>query len=168
MVTRLRLGIKPPRRAIGAIAEEIKPSKRRRTAAALVLLIREKLQDETRNFVEIGKMLNEARDSPELAGRWLAWLAEHFDMSDRTARNYMLAAEFVDKHRLGSETVSHLSRRLLYKMARREPIDDNDPTLTVGDWTDAIIKQILAEAARKRVGVRACSRDRRRVVGPTT
>ena len=75
MVTRLRLESKPLRRAsraIRAIAEEIKPAQRRRTAEALVLLIREKLQDETRNFVEIGKMLNQARDSPELAGRSLA------------------------------------------------------------------------------------------------
>jgi Protein of unknown function (DUF3102) len=64
------------------------------------------LRRETKNILEIGKILVEIRDEHLQHGEWQRWLAEHFDLSYHTARNYVGAAEYVERNGK-SGTVQH-------------------------------------------------------------
>jgi hypothetical protein len=91
---------------------------------------------ERRNAFEIGELLIEAQDACE-RGQWMAWLDNEFDMSDRTAENYMAASRLKEKF----ETVSNLPLpcRVIYELGR----DVNSEDLP------AII-EALAEATKGR------------------
>jgi hypothetical protein len=52
------------------------------------------LRRETTDIIEAGKLLLEIKSELN-HGEWLPWLREHFDLSERTARNYMTVAEYV-------------------------------------------------------------------------
>jgi hypothetical protein len=75
-----------------------------------------------RGAFEIGEFLIEAWEVCE-RGRWLDWLDGEFDMTERTAQNYMAAARLKEKY----ETVSYLPlpSRTIYELAA----DVDDPAL---------------------------------------
>jgi hypothetical protein len=78
--------------------------------------LRAALQSQTKNLIEIGKLLIESREHLE-HGDWQAWLTENFDLSYRTAHRYVGAAEYVAAK---SDTVSdfaNLSPTVLYELA---------------------------------------------------
>lgn len=55
-------------------------------------------QQTAATIIEIGKRLAEAKGQVE-HGEWAGWLQSNFDLSDRTARNFMrAAAEFGDEN----------------------------------------------------------------------
>jgi hypothetical protein len=101
--------------------------------------VRTALRSQTKNVIEIGKLLIESREHLE-HGEWQAWLAENFDLTYRTAINYTNAAEYVAR-KGKSETVSHfanLSPTVLYRLAG-------------GDFDERVEAAILAEARERRV-----------------
>jgi DUF3102 family protein len=97
-------------------AEKTKPPERKTALDRIATQLRALLRGETKNVIEIGKLLIESREHLQ-HGEWLPWLAENFALSDRTALNYMNAAEYVARK---SETVSdfaNLSPSVLYWLA---------------------------------------------------
>jgi hypothetical protein len=79
--------------------------------------VRAALRNQTKNVIEIGKLLIESRKHLE-HGEWQVWLAENFNLTYRTALNYTNAAEYVLK--LKSETVSlftNVAPTVLYRLA---------------------------------------------------
>ena len=64
----------------------------------LTTQLRTALRRETKNIIEIGKLLIEVRKHLQ-HGEWQPWLAENFDLSIRTAQNYFEAAEYVARKR---------------------------------------------------------------------
>ena len=84
----------------------------------LVAKLRTALRHETTNIIEIGKLLIEIRKHVH-HGEWQDWLAKNFDLSYRSARNYISAAEYVESK---SATVAlldfeNLSPTVLYWLA---------------------------------------------------
>jgi hypothetical protein len=75
---------------------------------------------ETTNIIEIGKLLIESRDHPDMVhGDWQSWLAENFDRDYRTAIRHVNAAEYVER-KSKSDTVSvftNLCPTVLYRLA---------------------------------------------------
>lgn len=65
-----------------------------RSLADVEVALASALHLERTNVVEIGKLLIEAKRKV-VHGDWLTWLSLHFGKSERTARNYMGAAEWV-------------------------------------------------------------------------
>jgi DUF3102 family protein len=97
-------------------ATKTKPPERKTALDQIATQLRALLRGETKNIIEIGKLLIESREHLE-HGEWLPWLAENFALSDRTALNYMNAAAYVARK---SETVSdfaNLSPTVLYALA---------------------------------------------------
>ena len=62
------------------------------------------LRHEVRGVVEIGRLLDEAKEQLDEHGRWLPWLRDNFPCSVRTAQNYMAASALAAKY----ATVAHL------------------------------------------------------------
>jgi Protein of unknown function (DUF3102) len=83
--------------------------------------LRMALRRETKNIIEIGKILIEIRDKHLEHGEWQPWITENFDLSLRTAQNYCAAAEYVERAvKAKSATVadfSNLSPIVLYRLA---------------------------------------------------
>jgi DUF3102 family protein len=99
--------------------------------------VRTALRSQTKNVIEVGKLLIESRKHLE-HGEWLAWLTENFDLSPRTAQRYVAAAEYVAKN----DTVSHfanLSASVLYRLAE-------------GDFNEQEEAAILAASRERRIG----------------
>lgn len=86
----------------------------------LAAKLRSALARETTNIIEIGDILIESRKLLANAhGQWMPWLAEHFDMSYRSAINYCKAAEYVAR-KGKSATVANLANiapSVLYNLA---------------------------------------------------
>jgi len=87
----------------------------------IAALIRGALKRETTNIIEIGNFLIESREHLE-HGDWQDWLGKNFDLSYRTARNYIGAAEYVENVESKSATVApfdfeNLSPTVLYWLA---------------------------------------------------
>jgi len=104
----------------------------------IVTQLRTALRSQTKNVIEVGKLLVESRKHLE-PGDWQAWLTENFDLSIRTAQRYVATAEYVA--RKSSDTVSdlaNLSARVLYRLAE-------------GDFDERVEAAILAEARKRRV-----------------
>ena len=113
--------------------------KQRRKLSIITQDLRIALKRETTDIIGIGDLLVEARYHLK-HGKWLPWLKQEFSLSDRSARNYMQAAKFAAK----SETVSdlgNLSPSALYAISSDS-----------GFYTPEIIKVILQEAKKNRVG----------------
>ena len=70
--------------------------------------LRTALRRETTNIIEIGNLLIESRKHLD-HGEWQPWLAEHFDLSYRTAKRYVDAAEYVERSKGKSDTVADLT-----------------------------------------------------------
>jgi len=116
--------------------KKIKVPQRRTELDRIAARVRTALRNRTKNVIEIGKLLIESRKHLE-HGEWLAWLAENFDLSPRTAQRYVAATEYVAK----SDTVSYfanLSASVLYRLAE-------------GDFDDRVEAAILAAARKRRV-----------------
>ena len=80
-------------------------------------------------------------------GEWQDWLADNFDLSYRTAHNYVTAAEYVAR-KGKSETISHLtnlSPTVLYALAN-------------GGYSEEAEKAIIDEARKGRVD-QTCADD---------
>jgi hypothetical protein len=121
-------------------AKKAKAPGRKTALERLAAQLRTALRRETKNIIEIGKLLIDSRKHLE-HGEWQAWLAENFDLGYRTAINYVNAAEYVARKGSG-ESISHfanLSPTVLYHLA-------------AGHFNEREEAAILAEAkAGKRV-----------------
>jgi hypothetical protein len=104
--------------------------------------LRVALRGQTKSIIEIGKLLIESQKHLE-HGEWQDWLVENFDLSYRTARRYVVAAEYAAK----SDTVSHLTNlapSVLYNLAE-------------GEYSEQEEAAILAAARKGRVDVDAAA-----------
>jgi hypothetical protein len=100
-------------------AKESKAPQQRTKLDKIVKQLRTILRRETSDVVLAGNLLIESRKYLE-HGEWGDWLVENFDMSYRTALNYVSAAEYVARKREQKCNVSHftnLSASLLYQLA---------------------------------------------------
>jgi hypothetical protein len=106
----------------------------------LATRVRTALRNQTKNVIEIGKLLIESRKHLE-HGEWQTWLAENFDLTYHTALNYTKAAEYVSR-KVKSETVSlfaNVAPTVLYRLAE-------------GDYDEREEVEILTQAkAGKRI-----------------
>jgi len=117
-----------------------KPARQRTKLDQIAAKVRTALRGQTKNVIEIGKLLNESREHLE-HGDWQAWLIENFDLSLRTAQNYCSAAEYVVRAKGKSATVAdfaNLSPSVLYHLA-------------AGHFDERVEAAILAEARKRRV-----------------
>jgi hypothetical protein len=78
-----------------------------RSLADIESVLATALHGERNNVIEIGKLLIAAKSKVD-HGQWLPWLMKHFGKSERTARNYMKAAEWLASK---SATVADLKLR---------------------------------------------------------
>jgi hypothetical protein len=98
------------------VAKETETPKRKTALDRLTGRLRDALRRESESVVEIGNILIECRKHVP-HGEWLAWLAENFRLSYRTAHRYECAAEYVAGK---SDTVANfgnLSPTVLYNLA---------------------------------------------------
>lgn len=80
--------------------------------------LRAALGRETNNIIEIGKILRNCREAAK-HGTFLSWLANNFDLSERSAYNYIKASEYVERQ--GElATVANLAPGVLYQLADEE------------------------------------------------
>ncbi len=80
---------------------------------AVTSRIKDRLTRQVRDIIEIGRDLIEVKAKLQ-HGQFESWLAQEFDLTDRTAQNYMRAAEYMaDK----SETVSFLTPASIYLLS---------------------------------------------------
>lgn len=95
--------------------------------------IRGRLNGIRENMIAIGRDLHRAK-ALVAHGQWMPWLRAEFDMTSRTAENYMNLTE-----RLGDrfETVSNLRLRTIYRIVSRS---------TPNDVLDAVIARATSEA----------------------
>ena len=104
----------------------------------IVTQLRAILRRRTSDVVKAGNLLIKARKLfAKEHGEWLAWLAENFDLSPRTAQRYVAAAEYVQKRHVSH--FANLSASVLYRLAE-------------GDFDERVEAAILAEACKHRVG----------------
>jgi len=111
--------------------------------------LRTALRSQTKNIIDIGKLLIESRKHLE-HGEWQEWLSENFDLSYRTALNYVSAAEYVARK---SETVAHfanLAPTVLYRLAADNYSEQEEAAILAAtrerrvddDATDAICEAL--------------------------
>ena len=104
----------------------------------IVTQLRAILRRRTSDVVKAGNLLIKARKLfANEHGEWLAWLAENFDLSPRTAQRYVAAAEYLQKRHVSH--FANLSANVLYRLAE-------------GDFDERVEAAILAEARERRVG----------------
>lgn len=85
--------------------------------AAATARIKARMAGTIRDLIEIGRDLIRVK-SLLSHGEFMPWLEREFNMAGRTARNYMVAADFVDQRLAGKvETVSHFAPADLYAIA---------------------------------------------------
>jgi hypothetical protein len=87
----------------------------------LTARLRAALRSETKNIIEIGKLLKESRTHLE-HGEWQRWLAKNFDLSQRTALRYTNACDYAVKRgargaKMDTVSVLNLSPTVLYGLA---------------------------------------------------
>jgi hypothetical protein len=109
-------------------AKKTKRPIRKTALDRIVARLRAALRRETKNVIEIGKLLIESREHLE-HGEWQPWLAENFDLSLRTAQNYFAAAEYVARVKSKSATVAdfnNLSPTVLYWLAAGQMYNEQE------------------------------------------
>jgi hypothetical protein len=94
------------------------------------------LQCETTNIIKLGNLLIEAKAQVDW-GAWLKWLENNFDLTDRTARNYMKAAEYAAQIGNGVSDLN-VSPVVLYALA-------------AGSYDPEVTASILKLAKKRRV-----------------
>jgi hypothetical protein len=105
--------------------------------------LRAALRSETKNIIEIGKLLIESRKHLE-HGEWQPWLAENFNLSQRTAVRYASAHNYAAKcsasgGKMDTVSILNLSPIVLYGLAE-------------GRYDEREEAAILAAAREGRVG----------------
>jgi Protein of unknown function (DUF3102) len=99
-----------------------------RPLATIEAALEASFKRETKNIVEIGGLLTEAKEQLDSHGQWLPWLKAKFPHAIRTAQNYMAA------HRLAAKyaTVAHLNLApsALYALAQYDH-DNKTEVVTV-------------------------------------
>jgi hypothetical protein len=75
------------------------------------------LRSETVCVIKSGELLIEAKAQIK-HGEWLPWLAHNFDLSERTARKYMAAAQYASNRNLGADL--NVAPAVLYALAADE------------------------------------------------
>jgi Protein of unknown function (DUF3102) len=95
------------------------------------------LRAKTGAMLDIGRLLNEAKDHLDDHGQWLPWLRRYSALSERSTQRYMKAARWVDS--LKSDTVSDLDLAYLSTRAIYE--------LSSGKYDDKVVEQVLSAAA---------------------
>ena len=123
-----------------------------RTLAVIIGELRDALKHEVADIIAVGELLVEAKGKIK-HGEWLPWLKKEFSMSERTARNYMKAAEFAAKSATVAD-LQQLSPRALYLLAQADWGEGYGRT----EATAAVLK----EAAEKRVRLRPGEGNHRR------
>jgi len=84
----------------------------------IVKQLRTVLRRRTSDVVLAGNLLIEARKLfANEHGEWQPWLAENFDLSYHTARNYVAAAEYVARQKLNGSIFGNLAPTVLYRLA---------------------------------------------------
>ena len=84
----------------------------------IVKQLRTVLRRRTSDVVLAGNLLIEARKLfASDHGEWKRWLAENFDLSYHTARNYVAAAEYVARQKLNGSIFGNLAPTVLYRLA---------------------------------------------------
>jgi Protein of unknown function (DUF3102) len=111
-------------------------SNAQRTLADVELDLSDALRCKTGGMLEIGRLLNEAKDLVE-HGQWLSWLRRYTALTSRSAQRYMKAASWADARK--SDTVSlfdlqHLSPKAIYALAS-------------GKYDDEVVELVLSAAA---------------------
>jgi hypothetical protein len=109
-------------------AKETEAPERETELDRLAGRLRAALRRESENVVEIGNILIECHEHVPHGG-WLAWLAENFRLSYRTARRYECAAEYVAGK---SDTVAdfgNLSPTVLYNLAGGRGDEDEEAAI---------------------------------------
>jgi hypothetical protein len=118
--------------------KKTKRPQRRSELDRIVTQLRTILRRRTSDIVKVGNLLIKARKLfANEHGEWLAWLAENFDLSPRTAQRYVAAAEYVQKRHVSH--FANLSASVLYRLAE-------------GQFDERVEAAILAEACKRRVG----------------
>jgi Protein of unknown function (DUF3102) len=111
---------------------------KQRTIEDVELELSYALQNKTSGMLEIGRLLNEAKDLVK-HGQWLLWLRRYSALPERSAQNYMKAATFVGELLAKYETVSYLELAYLNPKAIY--------ALQTGKYSDEIVERVLAAAA---------------------
>jgi len=115
--------------------------------------LRTVLRRETTDIILVGKLLIEARKHMD-HGEWQPYLAENFDLSYRTARNYESAAKYVEKkQKCNVADFANLSATVLYHLA-------------AGHFDEPVEAAILAEARKRRIDTDAAWAIRDRLEPP--
>jgi hypothetical protein len=116
-------------------AKKTKAPLRRTELDRIVVKLRPILHRQTTDVILAGQLLLESRELlADEHGQWMPWLAENFDLSYRTAVNYMSAAKYAARQ--NCNVVSHLRNvapTVLYGLAQ-------------GDYTEQEEAEILAQA----------------------
>jgi hypothetical protein len=119
-----------------------KPTKHETVLDRITAQLHTLLKRATKDVIEIGDLLLNSRACLEAVhGEWQLWLAENFDLSYRTALRYCKAAEYVERKKGKSDTVSlfaNLSPTVLYALAEDR-------------YSEVAEKAILAAARKGRV-----------------
>lgn len=105
--------------------------------------------------IAVGERLNEAKAILG-HGKWLPWLAENCDFSERMARNYMRLAKHKDEVKSKSATVADLTvRAALDSLAASETLDNDHifpPVGVVRIWPAAPLNYFLVEHSTQHPG----------------
>ena len=96
--------------------KKTKASTRKTGLDRIVAQLRTMLRRETTDVILAGNLLIESRKHLE-HGEWQPWLVENFDLSLRTAQNYVAAAEYVAQIGNVVADFSNLAPTVLYALA---------------------------------------------------
>jgi hypothetical protein len=96
------------------------------------------LRSETVCIIKSGTLLLEAKAQINKHGAWLPWLEENFDLSLRTAQNYMQVAEFAAQKRNDVAYLDNIAPAVLYALA-------------AGSYEPEVTASILKLAKERRV-----------------
>jgi hypothetical protein len=120
---------------------------RRKTALdRLTAQIRTALRRNTKNIIEIGKLLIESREHLD-HGEWQPWLAENFDLSYDTALNYVSAAEYVARKSKNGTVpdFDNLSVTMLYWLAAGQHYNEQEEAAILAATRERRVDKHAAE-----------------------
>ena len=124
----------------------MKASARKSQLDHLESKLRTALGRETKNVIEIGKLLMKSQGLLK-HGDWLDWIKDHFDLSQRTAYNYCAAAGY--ELRKGKfATVANLAPGLLYALAAGNHYNEQEEAAILAATHEGRVDQARADAIR--------------------
>jgi Protein of unknown function (DUF3102) len=129
-------------------AKKTKGPRRKATALdRIAARLRTALRRETKNIIEIGKILIESRDKHLEHGKWQTWLAENFDLPYRTAIRYVNAAGYVArKGKSATVALGNLSPTVLYRLAEGRFYDEQDEAAILAASRERRVDEGAADA----------------------